>query len=137
MTLDALTFVLLHEIGHAFVAELKMGVTGGEEDAADELASLILIQSKKPDWAFMGTIAMVMLEKQYGGGDKPKVFDEHSSGEQRKETAICMIYGSDPNANAGIIKEYPEFERRAPRCKTEYERKDKAWTDLLKPHLRK
>lgn len=133
LTLDALTFTLLHEMGHALVQELELGVTGGEEDAVDDLAALILIQNKKAEWAIAGTQALIELTK----GQKPQFFDEHSFSEQRLGNVLCMVLGSDPNKHMGLLDQIPDLKPRAPKCPKEYQQKDKAWTQLLEPHLRK
>lgn len=133
LTLDALTFTILHEMGHALVQELELGVTGGEEDAVDDLAALILIQNKKPEWAIAGTQALIELTK----GQKPQFFDEHSFSEQRLGNVLCMVLGSDPEKHMGLLEQVPALKPRAPKCPKEYQQKDKAWTGLLEPHLRK
>lgn len=131
-TLNALTFVLLHEMGHAIIGEADLGVTGGEEDAVDDLAALLLIDAKQPQWAIDGAISMAFL----GQGAKPVYFDEHSLGEQRFYNITCTVFGSDPDKFASLVHKQVLPERRAVRCPTEYQRKDKAWTAMLKPHVR-
>ncbi len=132
MTLDGLTFTLLHEMGHALIAELDIGVSGGEEDNVDDLAGLILIQNKKPEWAVAGPVALMQLTK----GQKPAYFDEHSISEQRLGNILCMIYGSNPQAHGKILENMPELRPRAPKCPKEYAQRDKFWTQALTPHTR-
>jgi hypothetical protein len=43
ITQDAALFVLLHEIGHSFLADRQVPFLGREEDAADEIAALLAI----------------------------------------------------------------------------------------------
>mgnify|MGYP002379323848 CR=1 FL=1 len=133
LTLDALTFTVLHEMGHALVQELELGVTGGEEDAVDDLAALILIQNKKADWAIAGPQALISLTKNH----PPKYFAEHSVSEQRLGNVLCMVFGSDPQGQQNMLETIPELRPRAPKCPKEYTQKDKAWTMLLEPHTRK
>ncbi|MFO0548010.1 MAG: DUF4344 domain-containing metallopeptidase [Polyangiaceae bacterium] len=132
-TLDALTFTVLHEMGHALVAELGLGISGGEEDAVDDFASLILIQNKKAEWAVAGTLALMQMSK----GQKPAYFDEHSIGEQRLGNVLCLIYGSDPEHQRGIIEKVPDLAPRSAKCPTTYQRADTFWTNALKPFLGK
>jgi hypothetical protein len=137
LTRDAMTFVLLHEMGHALVGELELGVTGKEEDAVDELAALILIQNGKHDMAIAGTYALVLLKEFQGRGKPTPFFDEHSVSEARLYDMFCMILGSDPKKfSEEILRERPELRRRAPKCPDTYKKIDKAWTDLLAPHRR-
>lgn len=138
LTRDAMTFVLLHEMGHALIGELELGVTGKEEDAVDELASLILIQNGKHDMAIAGTYALVLLHQFQGKGQPTPFFDEHSVSEARLYDVFCMILGSNPKKFGDeILKERPELRQRAPKCPGTYQKIDKAWTTLLAPHKRK
>ena len=132
-TLNALTFVLLHEMGHAVIGELDLGVTGGEEDAVDDLASLLLVDAKQPGWAVDGARSMAIL----GEGGQMPFHDEHSLGEQRYYNIICIVFGSDPQKYLGLVEQGILPEKRAVRCQTEYKRKDKAWTTMIGPHLKK
>ena len=138
LTRDAMTFVLLHEMGHALIGELGLGVTGKEEDAVDELATLILIENGKHDMAIAGTYALVLLHQFQGKGRPTPFFDEHSVSEARLYDVFCMILGSNPKKFADeILRERPELKARAPKCPDTYKKIDKAWTTLLAPHKRK
>jgi hypothetical protein len=138
LTRDAMTFVLLHEMGHALIGELGLGVTGKEEDAVDELATLILIENGKHDMAIAGTYALVLLHQFQGKGKPTPFFDEHSVSEARLYDVFCMILGSNPKKFADeILRDRPELKRRAPKCPGTYQKIDKAWTTLLAPHKRK
>ncbi|MBK6916142.1 MAG: hypothetical protein IPH07_01960 [Deltaproteobacteria bacterium] len=132
-TLNALTFVMLHELGHAAIGELELGVTGGEEDAVDDLAALLLVDIGHPDWAFDGARSMTLLSK----GQKAVYFDEHSMGEQRFYNITCVVFGSDPMKYLPMVERGLLPSARAGRCQKEYEQKDKAWQGLLAAHLRK
>lgn len=137
LTRDAMTFILLHELGHALIGELNLGVTGKEEDAVDELAALILIQNGKHDMAIAGTYSLVLLNRFQGKGHKTPYFDEHSVSEARLYDIFCMILGSDPEKfGPQILREHPELRARAPKCPATYEKIDRAWTAMLAPHVR-
>lgn len=133
LALDALTFTVLHEMGHALVGELGLGVTGGEEDAVDDLAALILIESKMSNAAISGPVALMQLTKN----QPPAYFDEHSISEQRLGNVLCMVYGSDPKSNGQVLERAPELKPRAPKCPKEYSQKDKFWSQALAPYARK
>ena len=131
-TLNALTFVMLHEMGHAAIGELELGVTGGEEDAVDDLAAVLLIDSGHAEWAFDGARSMKVLAK---GGRAP-YFDEHSMGEQRFYNVTCMVFGSEPMKYLPMVERGLLPSARAGRCEKEYQQKDKAWQGMLAAHLR-
>jgi len=133
--LNAMAFCTLHEMGHALINELGLGVTGKEEDAVDELAGLILIENKLEKWAIDGTTAMTLLTKN-SDKEKPQFFDEHSLSPQRLGDILCMVYGSDPKKYSDMEND-KELAPRLPKCQKFYEQKDKAWTTMLEPHERK
>ncbi len=132
-TLNALTFVLLHEMGHAAIGELDLGVTGGEEDAVDDLAALLLLEAEQPRWAVDGALSMALLSQ----GRKPSYFDEHSLGPQRFYNIVCIVFGSNPKKFMKLVDDKVLPAKRARRCPTEYQRKNKAWTGMLAPYVRK
>jgi Putative metallopeptidase len=131
-TLNALTFVLLHELGHAVIGELELGITGGEEDAVDDLAAVLLVDAGHAEWAFDGARSMTLLST----GTPAPYFDEHSMGEQRFYNVTCVVFGSDPMQHLALVERGLLPRQRAARCPKEYEQKDKAWQDLLGTHLR-
>lgn len=132
-TLNALTFVMLHEMGHAAIGELELGVTGGEEDAVDDLAAVLLVDSGHAEWAFDGARSMTLLSK----GTRVAYFDEHSMGEQRFYNITCIVFGSEPMKYLALVERGLLPNQRAARCPKEYEQKDKAWQGLLAAHMRK
>jgi len=142
-TMDALVFTTLHEMGHALINELGVGVTGKEEDAVDEFAAVVLISNKKPEWAINGPLALVFLFSKYEG-QHPPFFDEHAMSKQRLGDILCMVYGSDPKKFAPDMNNWikqlgpdgQQLVERAPKCAGFYQQKDKAWTNLLKPYYR-
>ena len=131
---NGMLFALLHEMGHAVTADLDLPVTGGEEAAVDDFATLYLWFAKLSGPAIDGAEAMQDLGKLAGG--QPKFFGEHPFGEQRFYTILCMIYGSDPQNLSGLVTNGFLPRERAIRCRTEFEKKYKAWVRMLNPYLR-
>lgn len=131
---NGMLFALLHELGHAVTADLDLPVTGGEEAAVDDFATLYLWFAKLSGPAIDGAEAMQDLGKLAGG--QPKFFGEHPFGEQRFYTILCMIYGSDPQNLSGLVTNGFLPRERAIRCRTEFEKKYKAWVRMLNPYLR-
>jgi len=139
--LDATLFVFHHELGHAVVHLLDLPVTGKEEDAVDDLATVILIR----DWEGGDESALNAAQAFYKMGEKEEeaaaeadesqieslpYYDEHSLGKQRYYQIACIVYGSDPEAHADLVGEHLPPER-AQRCPAEFEQKDSSWDRLL------
>lgn len=76
---DAFTHVLLHEVGHALVDVLDVPVTGREEDAVDDLATLLLLATHGDgDRAALAAADAYDLYSQSYGIEEVDLLDEHS-----------------------------------------------------------
>ena len=128
----ALLVVVLHEVGHALVDVLDLAVTGREEDAVDQLAAWVLIESGETN-ALLGAAASYYSEEAPGA---PAFADEHSLDSQRYFNLVCWAYGADPGAGADLIEHWELPAERAGRCQAEYRRLDSAWSRLLASHIR-
>lgn len=131
---SAWLFVLFHEVGHALVDLYDLPVTGREEDAVDDLATLILIDAGAADAAIAAAVFWILTDDQ--AYSDAKFADEHSLNPQRFYTILCTVYGSDPSAYGDLVDyEYLPHER-AQRCPREYEQKASSWGRLLEPWRR-
>jgi hypothetical protein len=131
--LNGMTFTLLHELGHAIIGELDLGVTGGEEDAVDDFAALLLLELKEPGLAVDGAEAMLDLGMLSQG--QARFSDEHSLSPQRFYNVLCLAYGADPGTVAPVAVAYLP-QARAVRCADEYRKKRKAWEAMTEPYTR-
>jgi hypothetical protein len=127
----AINFIMMHEVGHALIHVRDLPITGREEDAVDQLATVMLIETgeKGAEAALNGVLAI-----QPGRDavfDQTDFADEHSLGPQRLYNVVCWIYGSDPTKYAAIAQRAGLPPERARRCRDEYDRLSKAWTRLL------
>ncbi len=133
---DTTMFIFFHELGHAMIDIYDLPVTGREEDAVDQLATLIVADGSEAGAAsvFNGALAFALLDD--GELDESAFWDEHSMGRQRFYNVICLLYGQDPKAHKGLVNEEVLPQARAQRCPSEYQRTEKAWGTLLSPHLK-
>jgi hypothetical protein len=131
---DALLFTTLHEVGHALVSELDLPITGREEDAVDQLASLILVDGAEDgDEAAINGVRGLPDDDHL---DDLAFSDEHALSGQRFYNVLCLVYGQDPDAYAAWTEDGTLPEERAERCPTEYEQTRAAWQKLLQPYLK-
>lgn len=129
-------FAFFHELGHALRHQLDLPLTGREEDAVDQLATLTLLddENRGAEMALAGA-RWFLLKARAAETDRTLAFwDEHSFDEQRFYDIACLIYGSDPARHADIGKEIPSARRE--RCAEEYRTIKASWSRLLAPHLR-
>ena len=140
-TLDAVSFVLYHELGHALIHIYELPSTGKEEDAVDQLATLLLVEGDGEDGevaAINGARSFTLGENLKGVGANQLAFwDEHSLGPQRFYNIICLVYGQNPEKWANLVKNGNLPKERAERCAEEYEKMSNAWATLLDPYLKK
>ena len=135
--------VLFHELGHALVDLYDFPLLGGEEDAVDRYATVMIldITNKNP---LMGMLYLLGdIDYQWGtrpksgyfdrllGTDKNLYHDEHPLSEQRVFNKVCLAYGYNAKVFAGLAKRFNLPESRALRCKSEYQAAESAVVALL------
>lgn len=131
-------FVVAHEMGHAMVNQLKLPITGKEEDAVDGFAAYLLTSDER--FGPLAPIAAAALfdaiktdDGKLGDSD---FADEHSLPQQRVYQFLCWVYGSDTKRYKGIVGRDMLPRARAVRCKGEYRQLRSSWSQLLAPHLK-
>jgi hypothetical protein len=129
----AIHFILLHEVGHALVHQLDIPITGREEDAVDQLATVTLVAlgEKGAQAALRGVEALQPEGNNFGDSD---FADEHSLGPVRLYNVACWVYGSNSQRYSGLVTSGFLPEERARRCASEWEQMEKSWERLLAPH---
>ena len=130
--------ILVHETGHALFHLLRVPIFGREEDAADQLAALLLLHlapARARDLVGGSGYFFVTLGRQEAV-DRSSFADVHGLSWQRFYSLVCLAYGSDPRRYADIVaKGYLPTERAAT-CGEEYKQAAYAFETLIGPHLR-
>lgn len=117
----AISFVLLHEIGHALFDLLNLDFVGHEEDVADQFATDLALSGtlEIQKWVIIG--GMWFFERK---GNEPyskeEFANEHSLDEQRYYNVMCWAYGKDSSQYAFLKKFLTDD--RAPGCGDEYKK---------------
>lgn len=134
----AVSTLFLHELGHALVDAYNLPITGREEDAVDQLSTLILINStaNRERMALNGARAFELLAKLEDRHDGSVFWDEHSTNAQRYYDTICLIYGHDPEKYEYLVKNKRLPLERAETCSEDYDRVTNAWRKLLGPYAK-
>jgi hypothetical protein len=128
----AAAFILSHELGHALIHVLDLPVTGREEDAVDQLAAYLLLDSENGRSALVYWMNSLRQEQDVFGA----MSDEHALTGQRQFNLMCWMYGADPGGNADLVAHGYLPLPRAQRCPAEYQRMRSSWDRILAPHLR-
>lgn len=133
MVTGTMAGVLLHELGHALVDLNDFPLLGGEEDAADRYATVMVLNltKDKPDRGILYLLGDI--DYQWGkrqkvgyfdrlfGKEKTLYHDEHPLNEQRVFNKVCLAYGFNPGIYAGLAKRFGLPSSRAVRCQSEYQ----------------
>lgn len=134
---DAVAFTFFHELGHALIDVWDLPTTGREEDAVDQLSTLILLDGtpEGEDMAVNGALSFG-LESDGDDVNKLPFWDEHSFNQQRYYDILCLTYGSNPSKNKDLVGKHGLPKERAEICQEEFNRADKAWSTILDPYLK-
>ena len=133
-------FALVHELGHALIAELDLPTLGRDEDAADSFAVLAMLNlgTKVSDRVSADAAAgwfMTRLRKQ-AQGINPQFHRAHGLDRQRAYQIVCLLVGSDPNRFAKVAEKAGLPEIRQLTCQRDYRRASRSWDRLLEPYAR-
>ena len=134
------TSIMYHEIGHMLVGELGLPVLGKEEDAADSLAAILMLDDETaPDswdalidsadgWYFSATHTTGTTIEDFS------YYDEHSLDIQRAYAMVCMMVGKEPDYFSLVAEAYELDQDRIDGCAYTYQQAAGAWDMLLTPH---
>ena len=132
-------FTLYHESGHLLIDELKLPVLGKEEDAADALAVVQILESVADKSELARTLNDVADDWYYSSLRATKAdmtaYDDHSLDIQRANAIVCMMVGADPDRFAQKATDYGLDENDQSDCADDYDKTLASWTTVLAPHL--
>ncbi|HEY3037408.1 MAG TPA: DUF4344 domain-containing metallopeptidase [Pyrinomonadaceae bacterium] len=129
--------LLLHEVAHALIDALNLPITGREEDAADQLSTLLLINRTADGERMALDVARAL--KLLAKHEKPghaDYWDEHSLDVQRFYDTVCLVYGSNTRRYSYLISNKTLPEGRAVLCGKQYARVKNSWMKLLEPYVK-
>jgi len=136
--LGAFLQVIFHELGHAMFDIYEAPVLGREEDAADQMAGLILSRFG-PDVAKRTFPGVVYLAKSMaeadGDWEHDRFADDHGNWLQRAYNNLCMAYGADPTTFAYVVDQGLLPKERAANCGREYAQISHAFAVTIYPHI--
>ena len=132
-----LLFIFYHELGHALTDIHDLPITGREEDAVDQLSTIILIRvGEDGEEAVLDGASWFLLRAEKTDLDESAFADEHSLDAQRFYNLACLVYGNSPQTQSYIVEDGYLPEERAERCEAEYARISNSWDNLLSPYLK-
>jgi len=127
----ASNFVIMHELGHALVNQLRLPVLGIEESYVDGMAAVFLGESGKSEGS-------VLAGWFFGSQTDTPFFDSHRAGPQRLGDLACWGVGGEPGlAEDELIGSIAtQLFVGGRNCAGEYIQQRDALNIVLGPHLR-
>ena len=130
------SFILAHEFGHALIHNFNLPVLGREEDAADGIATVMLLKAE--GGAAYASEAAEFWANFSGRQNPPALVeyaDNHSFDRQRAYNILCWVGGS----NEAILQAFAENEvvpeSRPASCPAEWQLLRRSVEQVLRPHL--
>lgn len=131
------SFILEHEFGHALIANYHLPILGKEEDAADAIATALLL---KAEGGAGYAAAAAAFWADFSGRQEPPALvdyaDAHSLDLQRAFDVLCWVAGSSEKSFREVAELEVLPESRLASCPAEYEQVVNSITQELEPHLK-
>jgi hypothetical protein len=137
----ATLFALFHETGHALIDLYQLPVAGGREEAADQLATLVLLGSGKEGGTTAVDSASTLLTQARKADVRAQLarvpfWSGHGFDEARLTDILCWVYGRDPEAFQELVGDGTLPAARAVGCAAAAETMAKTWAEPLAPWLK-
>lgn len=129
-------FILAHEFTHALIANFDLPVLGREEDAADSLASLIVLKAPGGKQYLLDTADFwIQFSKRQTNPTLSAYADTHSLDLQRAFSMACDVAGSSRQGFALVSRLglLPRFRLR--QCPLEFKQQVDSFEQVLDPHM--
>ena len=130
------SFILAHEFGHALIHNFELPVLGREEDAADGIATaLLLLASEGSVYAADAAEFWINFSGRQNPPQLAEYADSHSFDRQRADNILCWIGGAEEELLVAFVENEVLPESRAVSCPGEWELLRRSVEQVLEPHL--
>jgi len=126
-------FIMFHETAHAIFTILDVPILGREEDAADQLATLVAIRlgGNFAERMLRGAALMYQRDSTARKIGEDDFADMHGLDRQRYYNVLCMAWGADPKQFAWAQEVGHLPNDRAEGCADEFNQVQKAVRRLI------
>ncbi|HYX23811.1 MAG TPA: DUF4344 domain-containing metallopeptidase [Thermoanaerobaculia bacterium] len=137
----ATLFIFFHEAGHALIRLDGLPVAGREEDAVDQLATVLLLESGREGEKAALDGASTFLAREKDAKSQAALarlafWNAHALDQQRFVNVICWVYGKSPTDFQYLVEDGTLPPERATQCPAEYGEMAKTWDGVLGPYLK-
>jgi hypothetical protein len=130
------SFILAHEFGHALIHNFELPVLGREEDAADGIATaLLLLASEGSVYAADAAEFWINFSGRQDPPQLAEYADNHSFDRQRADNILCWIGGAEEELLVAFVENEVLPESRAVSCPGEWELLRRSVEQVMEPHL--
>jgi len=139
-TINNTIYTVYHEVGHMLIGELGIPVLAREEDAADNLATLLLLsaETREADNALIDAVDAYFLSEE-ANIDSPiedaELYGVHSLDAQRAFQIVCLAVGADPEIFSEIAESAGVDTDRQDDCAFDFQQASDSWNAVLEPHI--
>jgi hypothetical protein len=128
--------VMMHEMGHLVIDQLRLAILGQEEDAADNFATIALIDedTEFADNALANTAHFWFVLSDSQSSDASTYFAEHDLDIQRAYRIVCHLVGVDAEAFDYLAKAAELAEDNYDTCGANFEQTADSWFSTLEAH---
>ncbi|MBW8878216.1 MAG: hypothetical protein JF614_24910 [Acidobacteria bacterium] len=137
----ATLFIFFHEAGHALIRLDGLPIAGREEDAVDQLATVLLLASGREGEKAALDGASTFLAREKDAKSQAALarlafWNAHALDPQRFTNIICWVYGKNPTDFQYLVEDGTLTPERAAQCPAEYGEMAKTWDGVLAPYLK-
>jgi hypothetical protein len=138
-------FNFYHELAHALIDAYNFDIIEQEEDAADNLAAvMILYYFKKGDLILLDVADYFNRISETQAPEEKEYWSTHGLSEQRYYQLLCYAYAKSPTVVAEKLQEEDDddhtlslfIENQKDSCIYQYQSLNRSWFTLLKPHFK-
>jgi hypothetical protein len=137
---------ILHELAHALIEQHRIPVLGREEEAADQISTMIMLDLgggeadnliKGAAHVYLSWMAYFQSRpaRQLASGASAREARAHPTASQRLYNIVCIAYGADPKSFAAVAKAVDLPEERAEDCDDENALLQRSYRALVRPHV--
>jgi putative metallopeptidase DUF4344 len=130
------SFIFAHEFGHALIHNFNLPVLGREEDAADGIATVLLLKAEDgPTYAADAAEFWVAFSGRQTPPRLAEYADNHSFDRQRAFNILCWVGGSNEAILQALAENEIVPEERLASCPAEWQLLRQSAEQVLRPHL--
>lgn len=135
------SFTIYHEVAHLLIGELDLPVLGKEEDAADALGTIWLLEFDEAEDSYDALVSASdgwyfnALKADTSSFEDLAYSADHTLDIHRAYAMVCYMVGKDRDIFGDTADDYEIDPDRQERCEDTYNDALRGWMRVLEPHI--